>query len=195
MTPRRRVLGPGATAEGLWGLTADERARLQREPLSSWTSEDWLEFASRIQNVVFEDYEAGEVQLGEVLRIVRASSLGCAPIDRIAFLVLAVERALNTAPRARKTRRAQYAPWKKRLAGALVRGLADDWRGVERLVPTTYSESSPVLDKALEWLEVVGVFTKPPKPKTLYRWYLEHVASMGEPRPRGRPLRMPWLAS
>lgn len=152
-------------------LTPEERARLDAAPFRSTNEEGWKSFASQVHLQVVAAYSDGAITLEAALRAVTMCSLGCSANNRATLLLLTARRALQNPPLKRR-KQVQNPEWVRRSAATLVEMLHEDMPGVPWTPNDLNDWTTPVLERAIEWLVALGL-TKSIKPRTLYDWCLE----------------------
>jgi hypothetical protein len=170
-TPEQRAAAL-AILDPVLQLTAEEQeqrdAALRLEDAETWTITVW-----RLITPIAESYERGDLTPLDVIALVHRISIACGPQERLQLLGRsALEmRRRHPRPRARGERRPQYSKCVRDVTAELVL-LLKEQHPTERWSPTAYDKSSPLIDRALETLVVIGWFgdQPTPQPATVEDW-------------------------
>lgn len=166
----------------IFPLTEEEKNRLARLPGPAST-DDWLVTAKSLQRNLIQAYADRAITFRRLMEVVRSTSLGCTTQNRVTLLGVAAETALRTKPSLplRNGKRPRY-PMALKIAAV------DMVERIRELSPD--ANLLPCLELAVQWIEVLRLFTVPPNVRTLNRWYIERRSALGRGTPRGRPRKV-----
>lgn len=154
----------------------------------------WVNHATTRAVFLLDDYERGEIDLKQLLLMVRSSTVFCDAEVRAALIGWTVEQARGIRPRVRKGKKRQYPRSLRVAAASVVHALRSHLGSVGvklRADPLRDDGQLTVIRAALGMLPALGLSTSenPVTEEMLYRWFLDLNKLMGKSAPRGRPRR------
>ncbi len=141
---------------------------------------DWQAFAMTINRNLIEAYANRDIKFRRLMELAHTTSLGCSARFRLNLLGLTAAQGLGTKQNVphRNGKRPRYPAPLKIVAVDMV----------ERIKERSPGTNLPrCIEQAIQWLEVVRLFSTPPNVRTVQGWYTERRKRLGRGTPQGRP--------
>jgi hypothetical protein len=156
------------------------------------TPRSWKIFPWTVAEAVLEAYASGEVDYEHTSKAISRCAYASGH-DSLSDRVISstIERLNLTTPKELNRSRPPFPRWVKRLAGTLVLLLVQE-NPASRVSIDPHTNTSPILNAALEWLVTLGICSHDelPSSRTMQRWYQEHQRQRGALHGPGRPPKL-----